>query len=177
MNHSNTLALHRFFSGSPSLAFLAILFAQWLPYLLILFAATWTFINYAFHGIFRSFLFVFAPAAIAWLFVDFIKWLYPMARPFNAFDLTPLVTVSDPLGSFPSGHASAFAALGMTIFLRNKKAGTWFLLGALVIGLGRIAAGVHYPLDILAGFLLGGVIAFLCHRSFLKFSKLSSSRQ
>ena len=79
--------------------------------------------------------------------------------------------VDDPLGAFPSSHATVFAALGMAIYLRDKKAGRWFLAGAVVIGLARIVAGVHYPLDILAGFLLGGLVAVIAHHALLKFGK------
>ena len=115
--------------------------------------------------------YVFAPATIAWFLVDAIKFFFPFPRPFMELGLTPLVLVSDPFGSFPSGHAAFFAALGLTIYLRDKKAGAWFLAGALLIGLARIATGVHYPLDILTGFLLGGVIAFTAHHILLKFLK------
>ena len=32
---------------------------------------------------------------------------------------------------------------------------------ALLIGLARIIAGVHFPIDILGGFVLGGIVSFL----------------
>ena len=168
MNHSITLALYGFFSGTPVLTFLAVFFAEWFPGVLILGAAAWTFTRYAFHGILRSFLQIFAPAVVAWFLVDAIKFFSPFPRPFIEMGFTPLVSVSDPFGSFPSGHATAFAALGMTIFLRDRKMGWWFLGGALVVGLARIAAGVHYPLDILVGLLFGAAIAFFFHGLFRK---------
>lgn len=171
MNEGIVVALHGFFGGSPVLSFVAAFFAEWFPYLLIVLAAAYVFIRRLSKGMIQPLFFAFAPATFAWFLADAIKHFYPIARPFQELGLTPLVSVDDPMGSFPSGHATAFAALAMTIFLRDRKAGSWFLLGALIIGLARIMVGVHWPSDILAGFLLGGLIAFLAHYVVLKFLK------
>jgi membrane-associated phospholipid phosphatase len=63
--------------------------------------------------------------------------------------------------AFPSGHATFFSALAFSVFFYHKKAGYVFMFFALLIGLARIAGGVHFPVDILAGFVLGGVVAYL----------------
>ncbi len=68
-------------------------------------------------------------------------------------DLHPLIDLSG--NGFPSSHAAFFSALAVTLFFINKKAGIWAGVGALVIGIARVLAGVHSPLDILGGFLLG----------------------
>ena len=63
--------------------------------------------------------------------------------------------------AFPSGHATFFAALAISIFFLNKKVGYIFIFFALLIGLARIMAGVHFPIDILGGFILGSLVAYL----------------
>ena len=189
MNESILLLFYGFTSSSPALSLLAIFFAEWLPYFIIFMAALcvichqvpaeskvslkafFTRANLQTYVI-QLFL-TFFPAIVAYAFADAIKILFPAIRPFAALDLTPLVIGEDPLASFPSGHVALFAALGVTIFLRDKKIGVWFLLGALAIGFARIAVGVHWPLDIIAGFLLGGLVAFISHHVFLKFSEES----
>ncbi|MBI2630979.1 phosphatase PAP2 family protein [Candidatus Nomurabacteria bacterium] len=63
--------------------------------------------------------------------------------------------------AFPSGHATFFSALAFSIFFLHKKAGYIFMVFALLIGLARIVAGVHFPIDILGGFILGGLVAYI----------------
>lgn len=61
--------------------------------------------------------------------------------------------------SFPSGHAtSAFAAAGVVAALHPRLRVAALTLAGL-IGLSRVYLGVHYPSDVIAGALLGLVIA------------------
>jgi undecaprenyl-diphosphatase len=63
--------------------------------------------------------------------------------------------------SFPSGHASRTAALSV-IALACGTVPTGVVLAAwsLAVGFARIALGVHYLMDILAGYLLGLGVGF-----------------
>ena len=80
-------------------------------------------------------------------------------RPFLALkDVQPLFLENG--FAFPSGHTTFFFALAFAIFFHHKKAGYWFMLCAFVIGVARIIAGVHFPVDILGGFILGLAIAY-----------------
>ncbi len=95
---------------------------------------------------------------------DLIKHFYPVARPsFTMKDINPLFVPGD-IGSFPSSHMSFFSGLAFALWWRKKKLGLWFLSGACLIGLARVAAGVHYPLDIVIGGLLGFIISWLFRR-------------
>ncbi|HJU50157.1 MAG TPA: phosphatase PAP2 family protein [Pseudogulbenkiania sp.] len=61
-------------------------------------------------------------------------------------------------GSFPSGHAMASALLA-TAWSADPKTRRWgaalLAMAAALVGLSRLAIGVHWPLDVLAGALLG----------------------
>ena len=57
--------------------------------------------------------------------------------------------------SFPSDHAAVAFAIAVAIFFYNKSLGVFLLLLGILIGLGRIYTGVHYPLDILGGAFVG----------------------
>ncbi|OGI83045.1 hypothetical protein A3I95_00835 [Candidatus Nomurabacteria bacterium RIFCSPLOWO2_02_FULL_44_12] len=96
---------------------------------------------------------------LAWLLAQVLKFLFSLGRPAEALaGINPLLSKSDY--SFPSGHATFFAALAVSIFFFHKKAGYLFILFALLIGVARVIAGVHFPVDILGGFALGALIAY-----------------
>jgi undecaprenyl-diphosphatase len=60
---------------------------------------------------------------------------------------------ADP--GFPSDHATGAFAVAMAIYLRNRAWGAVALVAAAVLSIGRVAIGVHFPSDVLAGALLG----------------------
>jgi undecaprenyl-diphosphatase len=171
MDQTILLTLYQFTGSNTAFSAFAVFCAVWLPFFIVFAAALHAFLERAPHGVLRSFFVVFTPATLAYIIAATVKFLFPAMRPFAALDLTPLVLGENPLATFPSAHATFFAALGMTIFLQNRKIGWWFLLTALLIGLARIATGIHWPSDILAGFLLGGLVAFICHWASLKFTE------
>ncbi len=87
----------------------------------------------------------------------FGKHFSPWPRPFYRLQRLPPPWLGHySKGSFPSGHALRSAlVLGFAFLIRWW----WFFLLLPIIFLinyGRVYFGLHYPVDILAGFLLGG---------------------
>jgi undecaprenyl-diphosphatase len=64
---------------------------------------------------------------------------------------------ADP--GFPSDHATASFAIATAIFLRHRGWGVVALAAAAVLSVGRVALGVHFPSDVLAGAALGAAVA------------------
>ena len=63
---------------------------------------------------------------------------------------------------FPSNHAANAMAAAIVVFvLVGKRVGTVAMLVAITIGFTRVYLGVHFPGDIVAGFLVGGLIGWL----------------
>lgn len=63
--------------------------------------------------------------------------------------------------AFPSGHTSLFVALAVGIWYRFKTVGIILFISALIIGTARVVVGIHWPLDIIGGIVLGIVGAWL----------------
>lgn len=78
--------------------------------------------------------------------------------------------------SYFSAHASTGTALAVFFSLAfqsiNKNVKYFLLVFAVFVGYSRIYIGVHYPLDVLTGFLIGVGLGFL----FFTFSKLLSNK-
>jgi len=66
---------------------------------------------------------------------------------------------ADP--GFPSDHATGAFAVAMAIYLRNRLWGGIALVAAAVLSVGRVAIGVHFPSDVLAGAVLGCGVALV----------------
>lgn len=88
---------------------------------------------------------------------EIIRFFYHRPRPFVAHQVHQLL--SDNEWSFPSGHSAFFFAIAAAIFLYNRKWGIGFFLMAVLINISRVIAGIHYPSDILGGFIVGAAVA------------------
>lgn len=60
--------------------------------------------------------------------------------------------------SFPSAHAMNVFGQATLFSLLYPKRTVWFVLVASLIAFSRVYVGVHYPLDVMAGAVLGGII-------------------
>lgn len=63
--------------------------------------------------------------------------------------------------SFPSGHATTAFAGAVIVSRIFPKGAPYFYFLAFLIAFSRIYLGVHYPLDVLTGIILGLVIGFM----------------
>jgi membrane-associated phospholipid phosphatase len=84
------------------------------------------------------------------------QWLPLRPRPESISSIPALIS-HIPDNSFPSGHALFWWASWWALHtLLGIKRITWFffILGGLTV-IARILAGIHYPWDIIIGFLLG----------------------
>jgi len=101
------------------------------------------------------------------VFTEIIRWLWPVNRPFIENQVNLCFNYPNQ-PSFPSGHAAFYFALAAVVYFYNKKAGILFFLSAFLISFSRVFCGIHWPLDILAGALLGLFTAWLIIKFFKK---------
>ncbi|MGI9118494.1 MAG: phosphatase PAP2 family protein [Minisyncoccia bacterium] len=120
----------------------------------------------------KEIIFIFSGAGLSWALVTVLKDLFVNPRPFILYPSIETLFRFGSLESFPSGHSAFYAALAVSIFAYHRRAGIWFALGAVVIGVSRIIAGVHFPLDVLFGFIFGASVAILVYVFFRKLAKM-----
>lgn len=148
---------------NPTLDQLIIFLSNWFGYILL----AWLLIFLVAHkgkkqGA-RDLFVVLATAVSAYIVVVILKELIVSLRPFEVLPDAHILYTHGEGDSFPSGHATFYMALATSLFFYHRRLALVYFFGALVIGLARIAVGIHWPFDILSGWLLGGGIGALVH--------------
>jgi len=162
LNQTVFLYIHQFAGRSFLLDDVGIFLAQYLAYFMVA-----AFLVLAYYQLgWRRKVYVFCEGAIAvmlsrGLVVEFIRLFYHHVRPFSFYNFTPLIQEAG--WSFPSGHAAWFFALSLTVWYANRKWGWWFFGLSTLMGVARIYVGVHWPLDILSGAVVGLLSAWFVH--------------
>ena len=150
-------------SRSSWLDTLIIFFATSFSIILIVITIVYIFKNSSNDSFFRKILIIFGSAILTYCLVKIIKNLVFTPRPFLSLDSVNLLFKYGDYDSFPSGHTAIFSSLAMAIYFYNKKASILFFFGALIIGVARVIAGIHFPIDILSGLGLGIVISSIVY--------------
>jgi len=147
--------IYGFAGRARILDWLGIFFAQYLAYLLILIF----FILLLREKIWqrRAYYFSFVTLSVLLsrgILTEFIHYIIYRPRPFAVLEITSLINHNDT-AAFPSGHAAVFFALAFATWYFNRRWGIRFLIAAILMGVARIFVGVHWPLDILGGVIVG----------------------
>ena len=100
--------------------------------------------------------------------------LWDRPRPFTTHAaLTHVLSARTTDPSFPSDHAAAAFAIAFAVFAFSRRGGALFLAAATLIALLRIALGMHYPSDVVAGMLVGlGAAALVTHAGQMSIGRL-----
>lgn len=94
-----------------------------------------------------------------------VKWIFAEPRPCRVWPVHTLVacpTAGD--FSFPSNHSAIAAALVVAVWAVDRRLGLVAVPLAVLEGVSRVWVGVHYPHDVLVGWMLGAVTAVLVMR-------------
>lgn len=119
------------------------------------------------QGMARTALFVFVASAGGWVLNAAMKSVFQRPRPDIVPHLRDVYTLS-----FPSGHAMISAAVyltlgALTMRIAQRRVTKFYCIASamfvtFLVGASRVYLGVHYPTDVLAGWLVGMSWALLC---------------
>ena len=109
-------------------------------------------------------IYVFIPAS-GFVILSFLRKKINAPRPYEEWDIKPLLDRDSPGQSMPSRHVFSATIISMACMHASLTMGMICLTLSAFLGLVRVLGGVHYPKDVVVGYicaLVWGVIFFLC---------------
>lgn len=104
----------------------------------------------------KALLLIFLAIPIAILLIKAIHIFFYEPRPYVFFHFSPLID-NNADASFPSRHASIASVVAFSYLYFKSKWAPVFLFLLTWVGVSRVYVGVHYPLDIVGGIIVGVV--------------------
>ncbi len=152
-------------SSYPLIDVLMIFFAEYLQYafVLLLFMLWWRNKKNDRVIVFQA-LFAFS---LSYSMNRLIELFIYRERPFISHEIVQLVEHAAN-SSFPSDHASSAISIAVTLLLVTLRYRYIWFMAAILITCSRVWVGVHYPFDVVAGALIGTLIALLTHFLLIK---------
>lgn len=105
----------------------------------------------------RHILIISITSVLSFLVAVILKNIIAHPRP----DLTQAIFMPNDIYSFPSGHATFMFGLAFAMHSFDKHAGKILFVLALITGIARVLAGVHYWYDIVGGFFVGAIVSYI----------------
>ena len=108
-------------------------------------------------------IYLFIPAS-GFVILSFLRKKINTPRPYEKWGIKPLLDRDSPGQSMPSRHVFSATIISMACLHASLTMGMICLTLSAFLGLVRVLGGVHYPKDVVVGYICGlvwGVIFFL----------------
>ena len=108
-------------------------------------------------------MYVFVPAT-GFVILSFLRKKINALRPYEVWEIVPLLDRDSPGQSMPSRHVFSATIISMACLHASLSVGVILLVLSAFLGLVRVLGGVHYPKDVVVGYICGlvwGVLFFL----------------
>ncbi|WP_192855765.1 phosphatase PAP2 family protein [Streptococcus mitis] len=108
-------------------------------------------------------IYVFIPAS-GFVILSLLRKKVNVPRPYEVWEIIPLLDRDSPGQSMPSRHVFSATIISMACLHASLSVGVILLVLSALLGLVRVSGGVHYPKDVVVGYicaLVWGVIFFL----------------
>ena len=109
-------------------------------------------------------IYLFIPAS-GFVILSFLRKKINAPRPYEVWEIVPLLDRDSPGQSMPSRHVFSATIISMACLHASLSVGVILLVFSALLGLVRVLGGVHFPKDVVVGYICGlvwGVIFFLC---------------
>lgn len=108
-------------------------------------------------------IYLFIPAS-GFVILSFFRKKINAPRPYEVWEIVPLLDRDSPGQSMPSRHVFSATIISMACLHASLTMGMICLTLSAFLGLVRVLGGVHFPKDVVVGYICGlvwGVIFFL----------------
>ena len=108
-------------------------------------------------------IYLFIPAS-GFVILSFLRKKINAPRPYEVWKIVPLLDRDSPGQSMPSRHVFSATIISMACLHASLSVGIILLVLSALLGLVRVLGGVHFPKDVVVGYICGlvwGVIFFL----------------
>ena len=108
-------------------------------------------------------IYVFVPAT-GFMILSLLRKKINAPRPYEEWTIKPLLDRDSPGQSMPSRHVFSATIISMACLHASLSVGVILLVFSALLGLVRVLGGVHFPKDVVVGYICGlvwGVIFFL----------------
>ena len=108
-------------------------------------------------------IYLFIPAS-GFVILSFLRKKINAPRPYEEWDIKPLLDRDSPGQSMPSRHVFSATIISMACLHASLSVGVILLVLSALLGLVRVLGGVHFPKDVVVGYICGlawGMIFFL----------------
>ena len=111
----------------------------------------------------QALMYVFIPAS-GFVILSFLRKKINASRPYEEWNIKPLLDRDSPGQSMPSRHVFSATIISMACLHASLTMGMICLTLSAFLGLVRVLGGVHFPKDVVVGYICGlvwGVLFFL----------------
>lgn len=105
-------------------------------------------------------MYVFIPVS-GFVILSFLRKKINAPRPYEVWEIVPLLDRDSPGKSMPSRHVFSASIISMACLHASLSVGVILLVFSALLGLVRVLGGVHFPKDVVVGYICGLVWSVL----------------
>lgn len=102
--------------------------------------------------------------AISFIVLSLIRKMICKKRPYELYDIDPIIHKESTGNSMPSRHIFSATIISMCFMYFHVPTGITMLLISVIASYIRVIGGVHFPIDVIIGYICGilsGLLLFL----------------
>lgn len=153
--------LFKFGNKHKKLTVFTTIYSCYLFFIMYLIGYLYIFLNFDKYGYKTLLKYIFIPLATIFI-AKILRRKIKSKRPFEKLNITSLVEHKGG-NSMPSNHSASAIVLALALTSIFPQYFIFFIILAIITGVVRIMAGLHYPIDVLFGIGLGltmGILGF-----------------